>query len=82
MRKMVSPHSRPYRERGVECLPDQRQKKYVNNDSFQKLMLSHRLRRIRNLHFECSIGDYFHNRECGQVALGWELYCRFNLLCL
>lgn len=37
-------------------------------------MLSHRLRRIRNEHFECSIGNCFHDGECNQVALGPDLY--------
>lgn len=82
MKQMGSPHSEPYRER-IECLHDHSQKKYINNDNFQKIMLSHRLRRIKNEHFECSIGNYFHGGGCGQVALGPDLYVlHFILLCL
>lgn len=40
-------------------------------------MLSHRLRRIRNEHFDYRIGSYFNDRECDQVALGPDLFALY-----
>lgn len=74
MKQMGSPHSGCYGERRIECLYDYSQKK--KNDNFQKIMLSHRLRRIRNEHFWLQYWKLF------QWYRMWSSCLRTWLICI